>query len=117
MAPSISEAALTLESGPVEVDLSPVSAELIGHAEFFPMSDSVGITFGLVPATTDSVSWFTHKDGKRYGVVHTLFGKDPATTYKNKINGSSWTASMSGTAYKRQPIKEFLIEKFKEFFD
>lgn len=108
MAPSIRDAALAPESDPIDVDLSPVAGQLIENVEMFPFNNSVGCLAGLVPPTTDTISWFAHSDGKRYGVVHTLFGNDPASIYEKKIRQSSWTASLGGTAHKRQPIKDYI---------
>lgn len=105
---SIRDAVLSLESDPVKIDLSTVANELIKNVELFPFNESVGFMAGLIPPTTDSVSWFLHKDGNGYAVIHTLFGTEAKDLYEKKIREQSWTASLSSITHKRQPIRDYI---------
>ena len=53
--------------------------ELLTNVKYFEYT-TMPFFHGIMDKSYDSVSWFTHDDGKSYAVIHTIFGQDYETT-------------------------------------
>lgn len=59
----------------------------------------------------DVASWYTHSDGKKYGVIHTVSGSgDPTVMFAEELRVCDWQACASEFQHKKDAIKCYLIE-------
>ena len=76
---------------------------LIHNAKYFQMT-------GLFGNSYDMATFFDHKNGNRYCVIHTLFGPLYQNEFIQKINESEWRISISTSEFKRECIRQFMID-------
>lgn len=91
------------ERVPVEFD-EELKKELIANASFFEFVDMMPMLKNIIGTSFDVATWFTHHNGNRYAVIHTVFGED----FAEKIKKCSWRASVCAAQHKRQCIKDFI---------
>lgn len=85
--------------------------DILKNAEFFHMNSS-GLVAAMFGSTYDMVSYFTHKNGTRYGIVHTLCGHNYRAKFEESIRDRShvWCVCVSEVTFKRDCVKKYLAD-------
>lgn len=107
-----------MESLNIDIDDESVSVvltvefkkEILQNAKYFKcesMCEAVKRLF--IEDIYDVTSFYTHSDGKKYGIVHTLSGLgNPAELFQNKLGAHEWKVCASDFKYKKECVKQYL---------
>jgi hypothetical protein len=82
--------------------------EILQHAEYYEFTGMMPMLKSIMAVSYDVVSWFTHTNGNKYGVIHTLFGEHYISSFKEKVKKNKWMASICASQTKRKCIQDFL---------
>lgn len=103
---------LSLDDDSIEIILTEeIKQQLITNAQYFKCTNILPALKLIVSEPYDIATWFTHSNGKRFGVVHTIpASNSPQDLFAGLIHNHKWSVSASHFEYKKQAIKDYFTE-------
>ena len=82
---------------------SEIANTIINNAAYFELTSILGSSY-------DMTSYFKHRNGKRYCVIHTLFGSNYQFEFETNMRNRDyeWQISITTFEYKRQCILDYI---------